>query len=223
MENREYIPNRTAVLVRFKIGGDLRFLSHAETMRVFQRACVRAGVKLIHSQGYNPHPRMSLVLPRSVGVESDDEVLCLWLDNNRDGFAAESLKANLSKELPEEIEIVSVQKSESKKVPQASCVKYVMKVRGERVDEDVSERVEQLLRCKEILVERRISTESRRKRIDVRPYLRSISINGDDIMVEAKVSPAGTIRVDEILSVLGLGVEDLAGPVRRASIEWKCF
>ena len=57
----------------------MRFLSHAETIRVFQRACVRAGVQIAYSQGFNPHQKMSLVPPRSVGVESNDDLLCLWL------------------------------------------------------------------------------------------------------------------------------------------------
>ena len=65
------------MLVKFRIWGNLRFLSHAETMSVFQRACVRAGIPVRHSEGFNPRPRMSLPLPRSVGVESDDELLVL--------------------------------------------------------------------------------------------------------------------------------------------------
>jgi len=72
--------------VWFRIGGLLRFLSHAETLRVCQRACARAGVPVKHTMGFNPHPRLSLPLPRSVGVESDDELLVLWLSVERDGM-----------------------------------------------------------------------------------------------------------------------------------------
>ena len=85
-------------------------------MRVFQRACVRAGVKVAYSQGFNPHPRMSLVLPRSVGVESDDEILCLWLEEGQEQIDEELLKS----ELPEGIEIVSAQISRSNSVPEPS-------------------------------------------------------------------------------------------------------
>ena len=67
-------------VIRFRVRVDMRYLSHAETMRMFQRALVRAGVKVSYSQGFNPHLKMSLVLPRSMGVESDDEILCLWLE-----------------------------------------------------------------------------------------------------------------------------------------------
>ena len=81
----------------------MRFLSHAETMRLFQRALVRAGVQIAYSQGFNPHQKMSLVLPRSVGVESDDEILSLRLKDGQTGLDTEALKAAL----PEGIEIMS--------------------------------------------------------------------------------------------------------------------
>jgi radical SAM-linked protein len=71
------VSNTVSVLIKFKIEGSLRYLSHAETLRLFQRACARAGVNLQYSQGFNPRPKLSLALPRSVGVESDDEMLIL--------------------------------------------------------------------------------------------------------------------------------------------------
>ena len=70
--------NETILLVmKFRIGRSLRFLSHAETLSLFQRACVRAGIDLCYSQGFNPRPKLSLPLPRPVGVESDDELLAV--------------------------------------------------------------------------------------------------------------------------------------------------
>ncbi len=201
-------------LVRFRVLGNLRYLSHAETMRVFQRACVRAGVRMQYSQGYNPHQRMSLVLPRSVGVESDDEMLCLWLEDGNTDFDVESLK----KELPEGIEIVSAQISTTKKVPEPSSARYVIKVNG--TDKGISERITGILARKEVVIERQMGDDSRIKMVDVRPFLGSIKVQGGDVVVDCKLSPAGTIRVDEILGLLQVGVEDLAGPVRRTGVQW---
>jgi radical SAM-linked protein len=188
-------------------------------MRVFQRACVRAGVKVAYSQGFNPHPRMSLVLPRSVGVESDDEMLCLRLEEEGAGFDAETLK----NELPEGIEIVSAEISRSKDVPEPSSVRYLIKVRPELSDEGMKERIQGLLAGEKIEVDRRSGEDLRIKHIDVRPYLESINVEAEGIVVDCKVSNAGTIRVDEILSLLQLEVKDLAGPVRRVSVQYSEF
>jgi radical SAM-linked protein len=190
-------------------------LSHAETMRMFQRAFTRAGLRVAHSQGFNPHQRMSLVLPRSVGVESDDEILCLWLEEDNASFDIESLK----KELPEGIEIVSARISEAKKVPEPSSARYVIKTKAAVVG--ISERIAGILASEKIVVERRMGEDTRTKQVDVRPFLESISEQSGEIVVDCKISPAGTIRVDEILSLLQVGAGDLAQAVRRARVQWE--
>ena len=93
------------LVIKFRIGGLLRYLSHAETLRLFERACVRAGINLQYSQGFNPHPRLSLPLPRPVGVDSDDELLTLkvhWeLNPGAEQLKEQSIKDALSAQLPE--------------------------------------------------------------------------------------------------------------------------
>ncbi|MFI3313275.1 MAG: TIGR03936 family radical SAM-associated protein [Eubacteriales bacterium] len=56
------------------------WLSHLDTMRLFQRAFRRANLELKHSQGFNPHAYVSVALPLSVGVESNCEILDYELD-----------------------------------------------------------------------------------------------------------------------------------------------
>jgi radical SAM-linked protein len=205
------------VLVRFRVRGDLRYLSHAETMRVFQRACARAGVKMAYSQGFNPRPRMSLVLPRSVGVESDDEIVCLWVEE----VETDSLKGGLASELPEGIEIVSAGLSRSKKLPEPKAVRYLIKRREDFEKGKAIRIIEGLLARDEILVERVSPERSKVKVLDVRPFLKSITAQGEDVVVDCAISPTGTIRVDEILGLLQLKTEDLAQAVRRVSVQWE--
>ena len=201
-------------VIQFRVRGDMRYLSHAETMRMFQRACVRAGIKAAYSQGFNPHLRMSPVLPRSVGVESDDEILCLWLEEGDENINVEHLKD----EMPEGIEIGSVEISGEKRVPEPSRARYVIKVKG--VDEGIRERIAGLLAGERIVVERRIGEGGETKPVNVRPFLESVDIQGEEIIVDCRISTAGTIRVDEILDLLGLEVEDLAEPVLRKNVQW---
>jgi radical SAM-linked protein len=195
----------------------LRFLSHAETMRLFQRACVRAGVKMAYSQGYNPHQRMSLVLPRSVGVESDDELLCLWLAEGQTGIDANLLKDAL----PEEIEIISVETSQAKNVPEPISARYIMQVPLQYVDDNARRRIEEILVSDKVVVDRRTGENSRTRPIDVRPFLESIKAEQGQVAVDCKISQAGTIRVDEILGLLHLKTADLTGPVKRIGVQWK--
>jgi radical SAM-linked protein len=204
-------------------------------MRLFQRACVRAGVQIAYSQGFNPHQKMSLVPPRSVGVESDDDLLCLWLKEGQAGIDAEAMKSVL----PEGIEIISVKTSEAKNIPEPISARYVMKVQNQKIDDGVRKHITDMLASDKIIVSRRAGEDSRTKPVDVRPFLEAINAetsaeagasarprsslrdDGGEFTVDCKISPAGTIRVDEILGLLQLKTVDLIGPVRRTTVQWK--
>jgi len=238
------------VLVKFKIRGNLRFLSHAEVLRVFQRACVRAGIKMQYSQGFNPRPRMSLPLPRSVGVETEDDLLCFRIDQSTSAQANKSIsdfctsmKTKLSEQLPEDFELVSVEVSKARTAPAPRAATYVLAVQQEYINEKLKARIERLLASESLIVQRSIygkdtrlktqdtrhktedrgqKTEDRgQKTVDVRGFLESIVLDERSIVVECKISSAGTIRVEEILELLELDVGKLAEPIRRTRVQWK--
>ena len=52
-----------------------KFISHLDLMRTFQRAFLRAGIAVKHTEGFNPHAFVSSPLPLSVGFSSACEVL----------------------------------------------------------------------------------------------------------------------------------------------------
>jgi radical SAM-linked protein len=195
----------------------VRFLSHAETIRLFQRACVRTGVQIAYSQGFNPHQKMSLIPPRSVGVESDDDLLCLWLKEGQTGIDTEAIKAAL----PEGIEIISVQACKAKNIPEPVSARYVLNVQGHKINDGVRKHITDVMANDKFIVNRRTGEDSETKPVDVRPFLEAIKAEAGKFIVDCKISPAGTIRIDEILNLLQLKTEDLTGPVRRASVQWK--
>jgi radical SAM-linked protein len=232
------------LVVKFGIGGNMRFLSHAETLRVFQRACVRAGIKIQYSQGFNPHPKLSLPLPRSVGVESDDDLLCLWIgrstsaqEHKSTSELCDSIRTELSQQLPEGLELLSVTIADGKTSFQPCSATYVLEVKPESLDDKLKTRIGHLLASDNLNVQRRIiagklkignrnlsssaAKESKIKEVDVRGFLKSIVLEDKCIVVECKISSAGSIRVEEILNLLELDVERLAAPIRRTSVQWQ--
>ncbi|MBQ7713731.1 MAG: DUF2344 domain-containing protein [Oscillospiraceae bacterium] len=72
------------------------YISHLDLMRTFQRAFLRAGVTLRHSQGFHPHPLLSVVLPLPVGQSSECELLDFETERDFGGAdVAERLNAGL--------------------------------------------------------------------------------------------------------------------------------
>jgi len=54
--------------VRFCRGEELKFISHLDIIRLWLRAMRRAGIPLEYTEGFSPHPRISLAVPLSVGL-----------------------------------------------------------------------------------------------------------------------------------------------------------
>jgi radical SAM-linked protein len=65
--------------IRFSRGEEIKYISHLDLMRLWQRALNRAGLELAYSEGFNPHPRMSLAAPLALGVTSDAELMDIVL------------------------------------------------------------------------------------------------------------------------------------------------
>ena len=65
----------------FSKKGRAVYISQLDLMRTLQRSFQRAGYPLKYSEGFNPHPLLSVALPMSVGISSDCEILDFKMDN----------------------------------------------------------------------------------------------------------------------------------------------
>jgi len=218
------------VLVKFRVRGSLRFLSHAETVRVFQRACVRSGIEIQYTEGFNPRPKLSLPLPRTVGVESEDDLVQLKVQMKRRTenqseastlpLDCDQLKQELSEQLPQGCQLLTVSLPKDKAALQPTSATYILPVRREHINEKLKAAIKRLLESESLSLQR-WRDEKKSKIVDVRGFLKSIRISEGAVIVECRVSSAGSIRVDEILRLLELDAEKLAAPIRRTAVEWQ--
>src|SRR5271169_352330 len=68
------------VRLRFRKDGALRWLSHHDLLRTFERILRRSGLPFRNTQGFNPHPRIVFALSLPLGVVGRSEVVELELD-----------------------------------------------------------------------------------------------------------------------------------------------
>ncbi len=61
--------------LRFCRGEEVKFISHLDIMRLWQRAFLRAGIPIAYSEGFSPHPRISLAAPLPLGITSEAVIL----------------------------------------------------------------------------------------------------------------------------------------------------
>jgi radical SAM-linked protein len=92
---------------RFSKTGDMRFISHLDLMRLFQRALRRANLPVVITQGFSPHLKISIKRALKLGVESMDEMLTVQMTDLIDAsLFAELLNSNL----PEGIRIINAKR-----------------------------------------------------------------------------------------------------------------
>ena len=65
--------------IRFSRGEEIKFISHLDIMRLWERALHRARISLAYSEGFSPHPRISLAAPLPVGVTSEAELMDIFI------------------------------------------------------------------------------------------------------------------------------------------------
>jgi radical SAM-linked protein len=91
--------------IRFTRGTEIKFISHLDVIRVWHRALRRAGVTLAYSEGFNPHPKLSLAAPLALGVTGEAELMDVYLVQPMSPHAFTSLMQPC---LPQGLEIAQV-------------------------------------------------------------------------------------------------------------------
>ncbi len=90
----------------FSKTGLMRYISHLDLMRLFMRAMRRADLPLKMSEGFSPHPKLSLKRALKLGVESQEEEATIVL---KFPVEPDDFKNRLQKQLPEGIKVKDVQ------------------------------------------------------------------------------------------------------------------
>jgi radical SAM-linked protein len=181
--------------LRFQKKGTLRFISHHDLMRLLERALRRAELPIKMTQGFNPRPRMSFPLALALGVEGLEEIVELELSR---WLPPKTLVEQLRTQLPEGLDIISAEP-----VATSSRVEEVVyQVKLHSTQTITPEKIEELLNLKEYCIWR--ERDGKKKVIDLRPSILSITLKEGCLEIRFKVLQEGTARPEEVLEALGL-------------------
>lgn len=187
--------------VRFSKTGKLRFLSHHDLMRFFERALRRTGLPLRMTEGYNPHPILAFPTALGVGIESADEILEFELSS---WTAPRQIQTQLAAQCPEGIAILSVETFARKDRMFVDFVEYEALCPGQTAG--FAERAAQFLATKELVVER--TSDKGTKSVDIRPYALAVDFEGDRVFLRIRITDTGTAKPEEVLRATGIRIED---------------
>lgn len=68
--------------IKFSKLGFLRYISHLDLHRIWERTCRRAGLPLSYSQGFHPQPRISLAAALPLGFLGEEELVDIYFDED---------------------------------------------------------------------------------------------------------------------------------------------
>ncbi|MFI7597327.1 TIGR03936 family radical SAM-associated protein [Actinoplanes sp. NPDC049681] len=207
------------IRLRYAKRGPLRFTSHRDFARAFERALRRAGVPIAFSQGFTPHPKISYASAAPTGVGSEAEYLEIGLQAEVDPAAlVAALDAALSPGLDVLDAVVAGDGSLADRIDASRW-----RIELPDVDPEVAEKaVEAFLAADEVLVER--MTKQGRRSFDARNAVASFAVSKEsgapsgaaaarcaiiDLVVR-QVTPA--VRPDDVMSGLRV-VAGLEPPV----------
>ena len=207
------------VRLRFSKGGSLRWLSHHDLMRAFERLLRRCALPFRRTQGFHPHPRLVFALSLPLGVVGCAEVAELELDEN---LTAEEVSDRLRAACPPGLEVLAAHTIAPSTTARVRGLCY-----GVALPEGRAEAVRPLLA--EFLAARQWWIERRRpsggqasRRLDLRAFVRDLRLTDEPTWLEMDLwlTPAGTARPEEVLNALQLhDVLEAGGVLHRLRLE----
>lgn len=168
------------------------YISHLDLLRTFQRAFLRLGLVLRHSQGFHPHPILSFALPLPVGQCSDCELLDFETVEDLDAAA---LPAGLNPFLPQGIRVRACYAPAwpVRDLARLSCRVAFLYDRG--VPENGAAEIQALLTGPSLVIQKRTKRKSMAD-VDIRPMLHDLTVSEEP----------GLLRLDVVVSAQNPGL-----------------
>lgn len=161
------------------------YISHLDLMRTITRAFLRAECRLKYSEGFNPHPNISIALPLSVGCESVCEIMDFKM---LEDMPCEEIKSRISDQFPEGIKVIDVYEMQRK----VKEIKW-LRISGvfeydERDAAQMAEKLNEFYAAESIVITKK--TKRGMGESDIRPAIKEISFesSGRDVILSAVIS-----------------------------------
>jgi radical SAM-linked protein len=190
------------VRIVFSVGEEVKYISHLDLLRAWERILRRAEVPLAYSQGFNPHPRLVIAMPLPVGCTGAMEVVDAYLYEPLPPLA---LSQTLQAQMPAGLAVTAVHEVDLRGPAMPSVIQhavYRMLLEGVAYSE-VAER------ARDFMARERVEATFRGKTFDLRPLVGRLDAEAEDgqVALEAVLMrlPSGRIgRPDVLLETLGL-------------------
>lgn len=209
-------PLRYRALLTYRVVEDLRYLSHHDELRMLNRALVRAAWPVAYSQGFNPLPRVSIVLPRKVGTAADVQVAVVDLAQ---AASASDLFGRLRAALPALCDLRSVALTTVRQMPHAQRMIYRVPLAPTDAALAAQGRDGFLATVRHV-VSRSHRPGKPTQTLDIRPFVADVRLVDDGLEMDLRIVNQRSARPTEVLTALGIDAAAYEHRLRRAALHW---
>ena len=208
------------VRLKFTKLGKVRFTSHRDVARIFERSLRKASIPVAYTEGFSPRPKIAFGLALSTGHESLAEYLDVSIHPDAD-IPVTDLPGRLSPALPLGLDVVAagtVQPGDASLQEAVTSCTWRIEVPGWDLD-DADQHVAAALAADELVLTR--TRKGKEVTDDLRPAVLSLAVIGPsawgvELVAELATQPRG-LRPSELLAVLSPTAVE--GHVRRTA-QW---
>ena len=204
-------------LIRFGKQARLRFISHLDLQRFFQRAVTRTGLPIAWTQGFNPHPVMSFGSALALGWTSEYEVIDIKLSAPMGRKRTEdAVRAALPEDLPV-LEVRMIDDRHPAPMAQVRMSDYRIIPEGEDA-ERVLAQVPAFLERESVMAVKK--SKSGEKEIDIRPLAIDLRPVDGGLYARLMLTEQNTLKPDLLMKVLAdmTGVKPPEARILRLSL-----
>ena len=194
--------------IRFSRGEEIKYISHLDLLRLWQRALNRAEIPLAYSEGFSPHPRMSLAAPLALGVTGEAELMDIFLAR---WSSPHTFTAAMDRQLPPGVKIeqvFNIALTMPSLQSQVRFAEFKVGIETENNQDEIESVINALLDKESIPWQHQRDTGTRH--YDLRPLVEDIWLADwrkgyANIMMRLRCDSSGSGRPEQVAAALGFG------------------
>ena len=217
------------IRTKFNKEGDMIYISHLDLQQLLQRAFRRAEIDLVHSQGFNPHPKISYGNALALGTESQGEYFDVEIVD--ESITIDEYLTKMNGQLPEGIKFIKAMEITKETPSLASTIEYgeyifTIELEKSLTKEFVKSQLLEFMSNEEIMITKR-NKKGKIVESNIRPMIKQFDIldlQDNLITIEATIATGSkanlntNVFIPKILEMLGLDMDPLDVDILRRDL-----
>ena len=205
------------IRTKFNKEGDMIYISHLDLQQLLQRAFRRAEIDLVHSQGFNPHPKISYGNALALGTESQGEYVDVEIEED---LSVEEYLNRMNSQLPEGIKFIEAKEIDKQEPSLASVIEYgeyIFTIETEKTltKEYVKSKILEFMSQDEIMITKK-NKKGKLVENDIRPFIKTfdlVSLDDERATFETIIATGSkgnlniNILIPMLLEILGVEID----------------